>query len=131
LNDSSNSDVQRSLGRIEGRLEAHTEAFEDHKKMFMLITEQMKSMNETLAKNTKELEIHIEGVRTARAELKVVEENLALAKSSFEKRVEPIEQHVQFVGKAVRFVVAGCSPAALYYMVRLVKEVLLPFIGHG
>lgn len=65
------------------------------------ISEEIAEMNKTLAINTTQLEIHIEGVKLAR-------EQNNLLKEEFEKQLKRINKHIDFVQGAA-WAIAGTA----------------------
>jgi len=75
-------DIQRALGRVEGRLEGTEQLLKSQGRSIAAATDTLVSLDRTLAKNTQLLDEHIQGVKELRTW------NVHL-----EARVSPLEQH--------------------------------------
>lgn len=74
------------------------------------ISEEISEMNKTLAINTTQLEIHIEGVKLAR-------EQNNLLKEEFDRQLRRINAHIDFVqGAAAAITIIGAIVVALHQM---------------
>jgi hypothetical protein len=102
---------------------------------FSLMKEELKVLNQTLAVNTKQLEIHIEGVKLAREQnellKKDVDTRIDTFKEDVETKIAPIQTHVtkaQTYGKIAAWVLGSLmAPIAVWcatQMIQLVGQVL-------
>jgi hypothetical protein len=82
------------------------------------MTEEIAEMNKTLAVNTKQLEIHIEGVKLAREQNNILKEDIDNRFNELlEQHIKPINKHIAFVQGAMWALgIVGASIFALQQM---------------
>lgn len=98
------------IGRIEATLELLSENVQN-------IQLEIRTMNETLAVNTKQLEIHIEGVMLAREQNDILRKDL-------DSRLAPIQEHVIQVRTMLKvFAVVAGLPAFVYYIIMAISKI--------
>lgn len=90
------------------------------------ISKEISEMNKTLAVNTKQLEIHIEGVKLAREQNDILKNNLEAQITEIKDQFKPINKHITFVKGAMWTVsIISASIYALHEMGILQKLALL------
>lgn len=65
------------------------------------ILEDISEIKQTLAVNTKELEIHVEGVQLARKQNDLLKEDMDARFDNLNEEIKPIKAHVSFVRGAL------------------------------
>lgn len=65
------------------------------------ICEDISEIKKTMAVNTKELEIHIEGVKLAREQNDLLREDIEKRFNHLDEEIKPIKAHVSFVKGAI------------------------------
>ena len=79
---------------------------------------------ETLSENTKQLEIHIEGVKLAREQNAILRADVEKKFDKVDNEIQPLKEHVQYVNVAFKFwgklfaVIIGL-PACIYYVISI------------
>ena len=76
------------------------------------ISKQIAEMNKTLAVNTTQLEIHIEGVKQAREQNDILRVNLERQIVEIQEQFKPINKHITFVKGSIWAISLLC--AAVY-----------------
>jgi hypothetical protein len=103
------SNSSEKLGRMEAHLKVVIGRLDLHQA-------ELQTMNQTLAVNTKQLEIHIEGVKLAR-------EQNELLKVELNMRLQPIEDNFKFLYKFGKLIAClAAFPAILFYCIQLVHS---------
>jgi hypothetical protein len=90
------------------------------------IQSEQNEINKTLSRNTDQLEIHIEGVKIARKEAgearELAQEGIVGLADRMDKRFQPLELYKVQVSAYWKVVtIAALSPAAIYYLMQIVK----------
>ena len=76
----------------------------------------------TLVENTRQLEMHIAGVRLAREQNEILRDDFNLRKRELDARLEPLEdQHIKLNAYWKILTVLALAPAGLYYLWLLLK----------
>ena len=115
------SDRKTSQTEKIARIEANLDILKDNTSQ---IQEEIKVMNQILAVNTKQLEIHIEGVRLAREQNEILRKDVDARFEKAAKDLGPIRDHVKFVNQSVKIwlkIIGGlfALPACLYYLISI------------
>lgn len=77
----------------------------------------------TLSANTRQLEIHIEGVRLAREQNAILRNEFDLRREEVNARLSPIEDHVKFFSRITKMVAwSVVLPASVYYIIQIVRS---------
>lgn len=99
------------IGELNATMKHHGERLDD-------ITQELRTMNATLVRNTEQLEIHIKRTQQNEDAIRATSENL-------DDRLKPIEKHVIVINTYGKILaaVAG-APALIYYIAKFVMEVL-------
>lgn len=94
-------------------MEAHVEIVRE---TMVEVQTELKSMNETLSENTRQLEVHIEGVRLAR-------EQNTLLRLEVNERLAPIEEISNFVSSCSKLVIGMIAlPPFIYYVIQIIHS---------
>ena len=116
MKDDSNSVPERL-----GEFAAHIETMRD---AMSIVQTELKSMNVTLAVNTRQLELHIEGVRLAREQNAILRDEFDLREKEVNARLLPIEDNFKFVSKFSRLVIwAAAIPAVVFYVIQIIHSI--------
>ena len=100
---SSGSNTSEKLGKLEAHLEIVLDTV-------AVVQIELKTMNNILYLNTKQLEIHIEGVRLAR-------EQNELLRKEFNSRIIPMEDNFKFIYKFGKLIACIITlPPFIYYV---------------
>lgn len=88
------------------------------------LSDRQERMNDTLTENTKQLEVHIEGVRLAREQNALLKGETAERFKDLETSLEPIKDQVKFVNTSLTFWsktigVVVVFPACIYYIISI------------
>ena len=98
------------------------------------MNEKQEKMSDTLQENTKQLEIHIEGVKLAREQNNLIKTQLEVridknedAIEKIEEKIEPIRDHVKFINTSLSFwakVLAALVgvPACTWYVINIIMK---------
>jgi predicted nucleic acid-binding Zn-ribbon protein len=110
MSDRSETKYSEQIGELNSTMKHYGERLED-------ITQELRTMNATLIRNTEQLEVHIK--RTQQNE-----DAIRATSESVDERLKPIEKHVIIVNTYGKILVAAAGiPAVLYYIVKLIMEI--------
>jgi hypothetical protein len=114
-----NKSVQTSLGELKATVDYLREDL-------VMLRESQDIMNKTLAVNTAQLELHIEGVKLAREQnellKKDVDTRFETLNVSMNNKFSPVQKHINNVSFLAKVGLALIStPAAIYYVIKIVQ----------
>jgi hypothetical protein len=77
------------------------------------LVEDVSEIKQIMAVNTKELEIHIEGVKLAREQNTLLKEEMDSRFNALDSDIKPIKRHVDFV-KGAMWAIGICGAALVF-----------------
>jgi hypothetical protein len=116
---SDNKSVQTSIGELKATVDYLREDLVELRKSQDI-------MNQTLAVNTKQLELHIEGVKLAREQndllKKDVDTRFDSLTLSMNAKFSPVQKHIDSVSILTKVALSCIGlPAAIYYVIKIVQ----------
>jgi hypothetical protein len=89
-----------------------------------LMREQLQSMNQTLAVNTEQLKVHIEGVKLAREQNTILKADVDSRFLQRDEELKPVHKHVTQVSFLTKVFMWGIAlPGAVYYCIQIFRSV--------